>query len=142
MKQSPTRSVRDRRPLAAGAVVAWVAISPWVWGFADSRPAVANHVFLVLGFGPLAVMIAVLRPAAVVTILGGIWLALSPWLLGYAPDHAAWLNELVAGGLLAVLGTAAAGIGAPLWSRLRDARRRRTLAAGDAATLGSARSDQ
>ena len=141
MKQSPTRSVRDRRPLAAGAVVAWVAISPWLWGFADSRPAVANHVFLVLGFGPLAVMIAVLRPAAVVTILGGIWLALSPWLLGYALDHAAWLNELVAGGLLAVLGTAAAGIGAPLWSRLRGARRRRT-AAGGAATLGPARSDQ
>ena len=75
----------------------WVAISPWIWGFADSHPAVANHVVLVFGFGPLALMIANLRPAAFVTLLGGIWLAISPWLLGYATDHAAWLNELVTG---------------------------------------------
>ena len=57
------------------------------------------HVFFVLGFGPLAVMIAVLRPAAAVTMLGGVWPAASPWILGYALDHAAWLNELVAGAL-------------------------------------------
>ena len=141
MKRTTTRLVADRRPVAAGAVVAWVAISPWVWGFANSRPAVANHVFLVLAFGPMALMIAVLRPAAVVTILGGIWLALSPWVLGYAGDHAAWLNELVAGALLAVLGAAAAGTRAQLRSRLRDLRRRRT-GAGGAATLGAVRSDQ
>ena len=114
MKRSTTPLVRDRRALAAGAVIAWVAISPWVWGFADSRSAVANHVFVVLGFGPVALMIAVLRPAAVVTALGGLWLALSPWVLGYAGDNAAWLNEFVAGGLLAVLGAAAAGTRAPL----------------------------
>jgi len=126
MKPSSPRAVRDRRPLAAGALVAWLAISPWVWGFADSRSAVANHVFLVLGFGPLALMIAALRPAAVVTMLGGTWLVLSPWILGYAGDHAAWLNEIVAGVLLMVLGASAAGVGAPLRPRLRDMRRRRT----------------
>jgi hypothetical protein len=69
-------------------------------------------------------MIAVLRPAALVTILGGLWLALSPWILGYAPDHAAWLNELVAGALLAVLGTASAGIAGRHPTLLRRARRR------------------
>lgn len=134
MKQSPTRSIRDRRPIAAGAVIAWVAVSPWIWGFAASRPAIANHVFLVLGFGPLAVMIAVLRPAAVVTILGGVWLALSPWILGYAFDHGAWLNELVAGGLLAVLGTSAAGIRARPRTRLR-----RRAAVGGSAGLDGVR---
>jgi hypothetical protein len=56
------------------------------------------------------------------------------------PDHAAWMSELVAGALLAVLG-AAAGLGARLRYRLRDVRRRRT-AAGGAATLGPARPDQ
>jgi hypothetical protein len=76
-------------------------------------------------------MIAVLRPAAVVTILGGVWLALSPWILGYAPDHGAWLNELVAGVLLSVLGTATAGIRVPPRTVLRRARRR--TVAGDRA---------
>ena len=111
-----------------------MSVSPWIWGFAASRPAIANHVFLVLGFGPLAVMIAVLRPAAVVTILGGVWLALSPWILGYAFDHGAWLNELVAGGLLAVLGTSAAGIRARPRTRLR-----RRAAVGGSAGLDGVR---
>jgi hypothetical protein len=100
----------DRRPLAAAALIGWIAISPWVWGFAGARPAVANHVFLVLGFGPIALMIVALRPAAFVAVAGGLWLALSPWVLGYAADHTAWLNELVTGSLLAMLALHAAGI--------------------------------
>ena len=90
----------DRRLVAAGAITMWIAVSPWVWGFADSHPAVANHVALVFGFGPLTVLVVNLRPAAFVTLLGGIWLIASPWLLGYATDHLAWLNELVTGLLL------------------------------------------
>jgi SPW repeat len=108
MKPVPIIRV-DRRVLAGGAVILWVALSPWLWGFADSRPAVANHVSLVSAFGPLALMIVNLRPAAFVTLLGGIWLVVSPWLLGYATDHTAWLNELVSGVLLIVLCADAAG---------------------------------
>jgi hypothetical protein len=99
----------DRRPLAAAALVVWIAISPWVWGFAGARPAIANHVFLVLGFGPIALLIVALRPAAFVTIAGGLWLLASPWVLGYAGDHLAWLNEVVTGALLAILAFNAAG---------------------------------
>jgi hypothetical protein len=120
----------DHRILAGGAVILWVAISPWIWGFAGSHPAVANHVALVLGFGPLALMIVNLRAAAYVTLLGGVWLAVSPWLLGYATDHSAWLNELVTGTLLIVLCANALGTRA-----LLSARRKR--AAG--ATAGSPR---
>ena len=90
----------DRRLIAGGAITLWIAVSPWVWGFADSHPAVANHVSLVFGFGPLALLVVNLRAAAFVTLLGGIWLVVSPWLLGYATDHVAWLNELVTGLLL------------------------------------------
>ena len=100
----------DRRPLAALAVILWIAASPWLWGFADSHSAVANHVAVVFGFGPLAVLIDNLRPAALVTAVGGAWLAVSPWALGYATDHAAWINELVSGLLLIVLCASAAGI--------------------------------
>jgi hypothetical protein len=97
----------DRRLIAAGAITLWIALSPWIWGFANSHPAVANHVALVFAFGPLALLVVNLRAAAVVTLLGGFWLILSPWILGYATDHLAWLNELVTGLLLIVVCTSA-----------------------------------
>ena len=100
----------DRRPAAAGAVMFWIAVSPWLWGFAGNHPAVANHVAVVFAFGPLALLIANLRAAALVTVLGGGWLAISPWILGYASDHWAWVNELLTGVLLVVVCASAAGL--------------------------------
>jgi hypothetical protein len=113
MKTPKLPGLADRRPLAGGAVITWVAVSPWIWGFADKNAAVANHVFMVFSFGPLVLLIAALRPAAIATIAGGVWLALSPWVLRYAGDHQAWLSELVSGLLLITLGASAAGIWHP-----------------------------
>jgi hypothetical protein len=126
MKRLRLPQIPDRRPLAAGAVTLWIAISPWAWGFADSHSAVANHVAVVFAFGPLALLIVNLRPAAFVTLLGGIWLAISPWLLGYATNHAAWLNELATGLLLIALCASAAGF--PVFGRVRARLTRRKSA--------------
>ena len=136
MKRVPIPRI-DRRVLASGAVTLWVALSPWLWGFANSRPAVANHVALVFGFGPLALLIVNLRPAAFVTLLGGIWLVVSPWLLGYAADHLAWLNEFATGTLLIVL--CADAVGARRLIRARSKRGPRPAAASSrvAAQTGS-----
>ena len=136
MKRLPIPHIYDRRPPAAGAVILWIAISPWVWGFAGSHSAVANHVSLVFGFGPLALLIANLRGAALVTLLGGVWLAISPWVLGYAGDHAAWLNELVSGLLLIVLCASAAGVPISRRGRARFSKRR-SAASALAKTAGS-----
>ena len=111
MKTQPTLSAPDRRQLAGGAIFLWIALAPWVWGFAESHAAVANHVALVFGLAPLALIMVNLPPAAFVTLLGGIWLLASPWLLGYATDHTAWLNELVSGMALVVLCGNVAGVG-------------------------------
>ena len=127
MKAVPMPSLPDRRVIAAAAIILWVAVSPWAWGFAGAHPAVANHVALVFGFGPLALLIANLRAAAIVTLLGGLWLVASPWVLGYAGDHLAWLNELISGGALIVVCAHAAELGA-----VRDTRRRRDPARVDA----------
>lgn len=124
MKQ--TSPLQDRRSLAAGALILWVALSPWIWGFAGSRPAVANHVSFVLGVGPLALMIVALRPAAIVTIIAGVWLALSPWVLGYAGVDLAWVNELITGLLLVVLSASAAGVPVPIRTGRRRGRPRAT----------------
>lgn len=107
----------DRRAVAAATIFLWVAVSPWAWGFAGAHPAVANHVALVFGFAPLALLIANLRAAAIVTLLAGIWLTASPWVLGYAGDHLAWLNELVSGGALIVVCAHAAELGSPRGAR-------------------------
>jgi SPW repeat len=138
MKHSTTPHRLDRRPLAAGAVILWVALSPWLWGFAGSRAAVANHVFLVFAFGPTALLIVALRPAAFTTLLGGVWLALSPWVLGYAANHIAWLNELITALLLIVLAASAAGARSPV--RVRRERVRRRTTTGPTATVDTARS--
>jgi hypothetical protein len=111
MKAAPKLPLLDRRAIAGAAIFIWVAVSPWVWGFDDAHSAVANHVVLVFGFGPLALLIANLRAAAIVTLLGGTWLVASPWVLGYASDHLAWLSELVSGGVLIVLCAQAAELG-------------------------------
>ena len=104
--------IPDRRAIAAGAVFAWIAVAPWAWGFSGAHSAVANHVALLFGFGPLSLLIANLRAAAIAVLLGAIWLVASPWVLGYASDHLAWLNELVSGGALVVLSAHAADFAA------------------------------
>ena len=96
--------------LAAGALMLWVALGPSIWGYASSHSAVASHIFFIFAFGPLTVLILVLRPAAFVVLAAGLWLALSPWVLGYATNHTAWLSELVTGLLLSIIGARAAGI--------------------------------
>jgi hypothetical protein len=108
-----------------------------VWGFAGSHAAVANHVSLVLGFAPLALIMVNLRPAAFVTLLGGVWLVASPWVLGYATDHAAWLNELATGAALVVLCANVAGVGSVRRARSMRARERSGSPAVVANTAGS-----
>jgi hypothetical protein len=111
MKPLLTKTLKERRlNLAAGALILWVALGPWVWGYATSPAAVASHVFFIFAFGPLTLLIAVLRPAAYVLLAAGLRLASSPWVLGYATSHTAWLSELVTGTLLIILAAHAAGI--------------------------------
>jgi hypothetical protein len=110
--------------LAAGALMLCAALGPWIWGYASSGSAVASHVFFIFAFGPLTLLIVVLRPAAFVVFAAGLWLAASPWLLGYATNHSAWLSELTTGLLLTVVGGRAAGISVSTVVHRHDKRRR------------------
>lgn len=101
--KSLRKTLEDRRlNAAAGGLLLWVALGPWVWGYASSPAAVASHVFFIFAFGPLTLLTAVLRPAAYVVFAAALWLAASPWVLGYALNHSAWLSELVTGAPLSV----------------------------------------
>jgi hypothetical protein len=100
----------EKLNVAAGALLIWVAVGPWLWGYAGSASAVASHVFFLFAFGPLTLLILVLRPAAMVLLVAGFWLAISPWVLGYATNHTAWLSELVTGVLFSVVAGRAAAV--------------------------------
>jgi hypothetical protein len=67
MKPLLTKTLKERR-LNLG-----VALGPWVWGYATSPAAVASHVFFIFAFGPLTLLIAVLRPAAYALLAAGLW---------------------------------------------------------------------
>ena len=118
MKPVLTNTLKERRlNIAAGALILWVALGPWVWGYATSPAAVASHVFFIFAFGPLTLLLLVLRPAALTLLAAGVWLAASPWLLGYATNHTAWLSDLVTGLLLTTVAARAAAITIPTPAR-------------------------
>lgn len=123
--------------VAAGALMLWVALGPWAWGYAGSGAAVASHVFFIFAFGPLALLIEVLRPAAFVVLVSGLWLAASPWILGYATNHSAWLSELVTGILISIVGAHAAGIRVVTLPGRRDHRHQPTTTSRPAEAAGS-----
>ena len=123
--------------VAAGALMLWVALGPWVWGYAGSGAAVASHVFFIFAFGPLALLLVVLRPAAFVVLVAGLWLAASPWLLGYATNHSAWLSELVTGILISIVGAHAGGIRVARLPGRRDRRHQPSTTARPAEAAGS-----
>jgi cytochrome bd ubiquinol oxidase subunit II len=141
MKLSPPMKLSalglDRLNLAAGALMLWVALSPWIWGYASSGSAVASHVFFIFAFGPLTLLLVVLRPAAFVVSVAGLWLAVSPWLLGYATNHSAWLSELATGVLLSIVGAHAAAINLPTLVHRRGQRRPHATASRPAEAAGS-----
>ncbi len=127
----------DKLNLAAGALMLWVALGPWIWGYASSSSAVASHVFFIFAFGPLTLLIVVLRPAAFVVLVSGLWLAASPWLLGYATNHSAWLSDLTTGLLLSIVGGRAAGISVSTLLHRHDKRRRPVTASRAVEAAGS-----
>ena len=127
----------DKLNLAAAALILWVALGPWIWGYASSSSAVASHVFFIFAFGPLTLLIVVLRPVAFVVFAAGLWLAASPWLLGYATSHSAWLSELTTGLLLSIVAGRAAGISVTALIHSRDKRRRRVTASPAVEAAGS-----
>jgi hypothetical protein len=95
---------RDPLPGMAATVVAANLIAPWALGFSSSHAAVAGHIAFAMTFGPIALLITALPPAALTTTAAGAWLMASPWLLGYASrGTTAWSADLSAGLVLVVL---------------------------------------
>lgn len=104
--------------LATVALGLWVLATPVLFVFFDAVPAAAiNHLLVGLALVTLAMSRAIGRTAtwaswAVAAL--GLWLVASPWLLGYSNAQAYAMpgllvaNDVVTGGLIAMLGAWAA----------------------------------
>ncbi len=119
----------DPLPVAASTLVAFAGAAPWVLGFDSSAPAVAAHIAFAMAFGPLALLVTALRPAAATCVAGGAWLMAGPWVLGYgAMGVGAWLVDTATGAALILVAAEALTRGAArrrVLLRLRGGRPRR-----------------
>jgi hypothetical protein len=87
---------------------AWVAASPWIWGYDDVHGAIATD--LVTGSAVIALTVAgiVFPPLNALTILAGVWLVPAPWLVGYGDEGGpVGLSDTLTGVMIATLGLAA-----------------------------------
>ena len=87
---------------------AWVAASPWIWGYDDVAGAVAADLVTGGAVIVLTLLGIVFPPLNALTVVAGMWLVLSPWVVGYGDEGGpVGLSDTVAGVLIAALGLAA-----------------------------------
>jgi len=92
---------------------AWLFISPWVLGFAQTAAAAgATHSLAASNAWIFGVIVMLLSIAALartqpweewLNLIAGIWLFISPWLLRYSQDYHALWNALIVGALVFIL---------------------------------------
>jgi hypothetical protein len=86
---------------------AWVAASPWIWGYDDVAGAVPADV--VTGGAVVALTLASIAfpSLAALSVLAGLWLVTAPWLIGYGDhDGPVGLSDVLAGLAIAALAIA------------------------------------
>ena len=92
---------------------AWVAASPWIWGYEDVRGAVATDVITGGAVVVLTIAGVVLPAFNALPVIAGLWLVLAPWTVGYGDEGGpVGLSDVIAGIAIAALGVAAVAGGA------------------------------
>ncbi|WP_328899360.1 SPW repeat protein [Streptomyces sp. NBC_00441] len=92
----------------------YCAVSPWVLHFTTSQSALVTHnlvmgiAIAVLGLGFTAMPQRMYGLSWAICAMGA-WMIISPWVIGSSPDTGVILNNVVIGGLTALLGLVCAG---------------------------------
>jgi hypothetical protein len=110
---SPPAVITDDLLLLAGL---WLAISPWVVHFHDSVPNVVTSNLIVgiavaaMGLGQ-AMLPRTMARLSLAAFLVGAWVVVSPWVIQQSSvPLGLWLNNVITGGVIALLGLAGAGL--------------------------------
>jgi uncharacterized membrane protein SirB2 len=110
---TPPAVVVDGLVLLAGL---WLAISPWVLHFNDTAPNLrVNNLILGIAVAVVALGLTT-RPEVMArlswaTALIGVWIIISPWVIQRsAVDMGMILNNVITGGVIALVGAVAAAL--------------------------------
>jgi hypothetical protein len=87
----------------------WLAVSPWVAGFAQHEAPTANAAFLGLGIALAAHFECTLDNCSAewLNVAAGAWLIAAPFVLGFSHLAVAAANSIAVGTLVAVLAASA-----------------------------------
>ena len=89
-------------------LAAWVAASPWIWGYDDAAGGPAADVLTAAAVLVLAVVSVVLPALWALVALAGLWLVVAPWAVGYGDAGGpVGISDVVAGVLLCTVSVAA-----------------------------------
>ena len=108
---------------ASFALGLWLAVSPWISGYAEHNAATANAVIvgLVLALGSYFECVACDGvPAEWLNLAVGVWLVCAPFVLEFTQVGVASANSMVVGGFIAVLASSALSLDkqiGKLWHR-------------------------
>jgi hypothetical protein len=82
---------------------AWVALSPWIWGYQGEPGAVATDVSAGAAIFLVTAAAAIFPGLLTLNVIFGTWLLVAPWLVGYG-DHGGpvGLSDTIAGLLVIV----------------------------------------
>jgi SPW repeat len=90
----------------------WLAVSPWLLGYAEHEGATTNAVFLGLGVALIGHFEATFAEFAAewLNIAAGLWLVIAPFLLGFNVEPLATANSIAVGTLLIALVASASSL--------------------------------
>lgn len=108
---------------ASFALGLWLAVSPWIAGYAEHQSATANAIFvgLVLALASHFECVACDEaPAEWLNLVVGIWLLTAPFVLDFTASAFASANSIAVGALVAALAISALSLDkhiGKLWHR-------------------------
>jgi hypothetical protein len=108
---------------ASFALGLWLAVSPWIAGYAENEAATANAIILglALALGSHFECVACDElPAEWLNLAAGVWLICAPFVLGFTAAAVASANSVVVGAFVAMLAGSALSLDkhlGKLWHR-------------------------
>lgn len=108
---------------ASFALGLWLAVSPWLVGYAENEAATANAAFLGLALALASHFEATFDhiSAEWLNLGAGLWLVAAPFVLGFAPASVATANSIAVGTFVTALSGSALSLDkeiGKLWHRL------------------------
>jgi hypothetical protein len=102
---------------ASFVLALWLAVSPWLAGYAENAPATANAAFVGLALALASHFEASFDDVAGewLNLAAGLWLMAAPFALGFSTAPVAAANSMAVGGCITALAVSSLGLDKLFW---------------------------